>query len=561
MRIRIFGAALIISMLTCVTVSCAAKFDDTEENAWYYDAVNYVCDKGYFSGVSETEFKPDDKMTRGMFVTILGKMQGIDTANYQGSAFSDVPEGEWDAPYVSWAAQLGIATGYNDGCFHAEYPIDKEELCVLTARYLKSAEKNPTDNPNALKSYYDESVVSEWARDSVALLRSSGVILGDSNGYFRPRENATRSQTATIIMRLARVLEGEVLDIPPLSDRAEEILNQMSVIEKVYQIFVVTPEELTGASVATQAGKVTQEALAMYPVGGVMYKAQNLINAEQTQTMIEGTKEYCKIKPFITVDEEGGAVARVAQKLGTTKFSPMYYYRNAGTDKAYEIGATLANDLKQFGFNQDYAPIADVWTNSKNSVIASRAFSNNPDKAAEMVSAEVRGMRDNGMISTIKHFPGHGDTAEDSHSGKAYSYKYLDELMSCEFIPFKAGIAAGTDFVMCGHIVTPNVDESGYPATMSRKLVTDILRGELGFNGVIITDALDMHAVSSYYTSAEAAINCINAGCDMLLCPDTMTEAASAVIDAVNDGTISENRINESVKRILNKKIEFGIIK
>ena len=169
-------------------------------------------------------------------------------------------------------------------------------------------------------------------------------------------------------------------------------------------------------------------------------------------------------------------------------------------------------------------------------------------------------MHDNGMISTLKHFPGHGDTAEDSHTGKAYCYKYLDEMRQCELIPFKAGIDAGADFVLCAHIITPNIDESGLPASMSEKFITDILRGELEFNGIIITDALDMHAVSSYYTSAEAAINCVKAGCDMLLCPDTLTEAGGAVIDAVKNGEISKDRINESVKHIISKKLEYGII-
>lgn len=560
MRFRFAAAAAFITVLFGTTFSFAAEFEDVSSSDWYYDAVQYVCEKGYFNGISDTEFHPNSELTRGMFVTILGKMQGITPETYTGASFPDVPESEWNAPYIAWASSLGLATGYDDGMFHAEYYISKEELCVLTARYLKAYEKTLADNPQALSAYYDDSVISSWAKESVDTLRKSGVITGDSNGYFRPRSNATRAQTAVIIMRLCEVLDGKVLEIPEIADRADEILNSMSVIEKVYQMFVVTPEELTGSEAATQAGPMTKDALAMYPVGGIMYKSANLVNAGQTSAMIENTNSYCKIKPFIATDEEGGAVARVAQKLGTTKFSPMYYYRNAGADKAYEIGATLARDLKQFGFNQDYAPVADVWTNSKNTVIAARAFSNNPETAAAMVNAEVRGMRDNGMIATIKHFPGHGDTSEDSHTGKAYSYKYLDELRSCEFIPFKAGIDAGADFVMCANIIVPNVEESGDPATMSRFFVTDLLRGELGFNGLVITDALDMHAVSSYYTSAQAAINCINAGCDMLLCPDTLTEAGAAVIEAVNNGTISESRINESVKRILNKKLEYGII-
>ena len=339
---------------------------------------------------------------------------------------------------------------------------------------------------------------------------------------------------------------------------SESLLATMTLEEKIYQMLTVSPEALTGIGTAVQAGEATKQALVKYPVGGIMYKAKNLESPTQTKTMIANTKTYSAIPPFIAVDEEGGAVARVADTLGTTKFSPMYDYRTEGAEKAYEIGATLATDIKQFGFNQDYAPVADIWTNPSNTVISTRAFSDNPEAAAEQVAAAVRGLQENGVIATLKHFPGHGDTAEDSHTGQAFSYKTLEELRGCEFIPFRAGIEAGADFVMCAHITVPAVDS--LPATLSKVLVTDILRKELGFRGVIITDAMEMDAIAAFYPPEEAAVLAVKAGCDMILCPGDMVAAAEGILSAIQEGELSETRIDESVLRILGVKEKYGIL-
>ena len=339
---------------------------------------------------------------------------------------------------------------------------------------------------------------------------------------------------------------------------ADELLAGMTLEEKVYQMFVVSPESLTGYQTVTAAGDATREALARYPVGGIMYSTKNLQSSAQAKALLAGAAEYSSITPFLTVDEEGGQVARVASTLGTTKFEPMYTYKDREPEYAYTIGATIAQDLRQFGFNQDYAPVADIWTNQENTVIATRAFSDTPDETAELVAAAVQGFLDNGIIPTIKHFPGHGDTTADTHTGSAYSYKTLDELRGCEFVPFAAGIEAGAPFVMCAHITVPAVDDQ--PASMSYRFVTEILRGELGFDGVVITDALEMQAIAGVYSPAEAAVRVVQAGVDMLLSPENLPEAAAGILQAVQEGEITEERIDESVLRILQVKEEFGLL-
>jgi len=214
--------------------------------------------------------------------------------------------------------------------------------------------------------------------------------------------------------------------------------------------------------------------------------------------------------------------------------------------------------LYSLGFNQNYAPVADVWTNPDNQVIATRAYSNTPETAAELVASAVKGFQDNGIIATLKHFPGHGETAEDTHTQTAFSYKSLEELFSCEFLPFQAGISAGADFVMCAHITVPKVDN--VPATLSKIFITNILRGELGFQGVVITDAMEMGAISDQYSSDVAAVKAIQAGCDMILCPEDMQLAIQGILDAVSKGELSEERIDQSVRRILSVKEKYGLL-
>lgn len=344
----------------------------------------------------------------------------------------------------------------------------------------------------------------------------------------------------------------------PLAARALELLDSMSLHEKICQLFVVTPESLTGVAVATRAGETTRAALEDYPVGGLVYFAQNLVDRQQTREMISASKSYAEYGLLIAVDEEGGPVARLMDKLDTTRISAMYTYKDDGADTARENAATIAADIASFGFNTDFAPVADVWSNASNTVIGKRAYSDDYAQAAELIAAAVEGFHSEGVICTLKHFPGHGDTAEDSHTASAYVNKTHDELASEEWLPFSAGIEAGADMVMVGHLTVPALSDD--PATLSYEIVTECLRGELGFSGVVITDSLTMQAVSDLYGSGELAVRAIEAGCDLLLEPESLRGAVDGVTEAVASGRLSESRINESVLRILTLKLKYGIL-
>ena len=342
----------------------------------------------------------------------------------------------------------------------------------------------------------------------------------------------------------------------------EQLLSEMSLHDKICQMMLVAPETLTGVVTATAASQVTQSAMMDYPVGGVILFAKNLQDRNQTVSMISNFQKYAKeyngIGLFISVDEEGGKVARIAQKLGTTKLKPMYEYREQGTKVAYDNAVTLAKSLSQFGFNLDFAPVADIWSNSQNKVIGDRAYSDDYGKTAELVSSAVEGFHSENIMCTLKHFPGHGDTAEDSHTGSAYVYKTLDELRGNELLPFRAGIGSGADMVMVGHITVPEVDS--LPASLSSVIITDILRGKLEYDGVVITDSLSMNALTDHYGTDKIAVMAVQAGNDILLCQTGMKNMVRALEDAVANGEITEERIDESVRRILELKYEYGLL-
>lgn len=343
----------------------------------------------------------------------------------------------------------------------------------------------------------------------------------------------------------------------------EAVLKNMTLEQKVCQMFMVTPEALTGISPMTQVGQGTASAMKNYPVGGIIYFAQNLTSRQQITKMISDTQSFskaaCGVGVFTAIDEEGGIVARAAQKLGTATFYNMAYYGSSNdSGTAYNIGKSLGNDLRGLGFNIDFAPVADVNIDPANE-LGERIFSSDPNVVANMASNVAKGLQDAGVSATFKHFPGLGAENGNTHTNSFVVIdRSIDDLRNTEFIPFKAGIAAGVDLVMVGHqIVTGFGDD--LPCDLSYRAVTEFLRNELGFKGIAVTDAQQMNTISTVYGSGEAAIMSIKAGIDIILMPSDLPAAVNAVCNAVRSGEISEERINESVLRILQLKKKLGL--
>ena len=342
------------------------------------------------------------------------------------------------------------------------------------------------------------------------------------------------------------------------SDIVEKTLADMSLRDKVCQMMFVRPESITGIDVVTAAGDTTKSALEQYPVGGIVYFAQNMESKDQVKEMIDNSQSYSKVGLFISTDEEGGMVNRLMNTVGTTYIDSMYNYKDEGIQKAHDNAYTIASDMAALGFNMDFAPVADVWSNPDNTVIGERAYSDDYSQAAELVGSAVKGFEDGGVMCTLKHFPGHGDTAEDSHYSSAYVRRTKDEIMADEMQPFTAGIDAGAEFVMVGHLIVPDIDE--LPATLSYKITTEMLRNEMHFDGIAITDSLAMSSIADNYGVGESAVMSIKAGIDMLLDPTDIDTAIDAVVQAVESGDITEDRIDESVRRILTLKEKQGLL-
>lgn len=340
-------------------------------------------------------------------------------------------------------------------------------------------------------------------------------------------------------------------------DAAQALLDGMSTQEKICQLLIVQPEVLTGGGTVTGMTDELTAALREYPVGGLLLSAQNMTSGEQLAALTAALSNGCKTAPLISVDEEGGRVARLMNTVGTTKLGSMYSYRAQGTQGAHDNAQTIARDIAAYGFNTDFAPVADVWTNKRSNAIGDRAYSDDYDEAADLVAAAVKGFHDGGVICCLKHFPGHGSTATDSHNGAATVDKTLPQLRQEDLKPFMSGIAAGADMVMVGHLTVPTMDDA--PASVSHKIVTNLLRYDLGFRGVIVTDGLQMQALAQY-TDGEKAVLALAAGNDMLLEISDVPGTAAAIEKALADGTLSRAALDESVLRILQLKLAHGIV-
>ena len=362
---------------------------------------------------------------------------------------------------------------------------------------------------------------------------------------------------SVLLLYMPKTIEKE--KSTPSIDIVEKIVNDMTISDMIYQMMFVTPESITNVERVTKAGETTKNALKKYPVGGIVYFSENFISRDQTKEMIKNTQEFSKIPLFIGVDEEGGRVSRLGKNtaMGVTKFPPMKKIgEERDLEKAYKVGETLANDLKAIGFNVNFAPDADVTVNENNTEIGDRSFGSDPYIVSEMVKNVVEGMQNNGVSATIKHFPGHGSTYKNSHNGYSESARTKQELQNCELLPFKEGIKAGVDFIMVSHMTLVNVCEEKVPSSISKEIITDMLITELGYEGIIITDSFSMGAVTKMYSDKEAAVKAVKAGADMILIPQNPLTAHDAIYEAVKKGEITKERIEKSVRKILELKKE-----
>lgn len=328
------------------------------------------------------------------------------------------------------------------------------------------------------------------------------------------------------------------------------MIDSMPIEDKVAGLFFVTPEAITGVDTAVKAGDGTKDALTQYAVGGIIYSKKNIKDAEQFREMLSNTELYSKYPIFLGVEEEGGSISPLAAAgLIDKQTSAADIGESGDAGQAYQAGTGLGTGLADYGITVDFAPVADL-ANVDKSVMDSRAYGDDASAVSAYVVNMLNGLQDQGVTACIKHFPCGGSTKEDTHDGLAVSERSEEELRSQELAVYQSCIDAGVRMIMVGHTAVPALTGDNTPASLSGIVVTELLRNEMGYQGVIITDAMDMKAISEYYGSGQAAVMALKAGCDMILMPEDFQEAYEAVLAAVQDGTISEERINDALRRI-----------
>lgn len=358
-----------------------------------------------------------------------------------------------------------------------------------------------------------------------------------------------------------------------ISKAVEKTMKDMSDEEKVGQLFMIRPDALEANATAvnvnndavygtTYVDELMVDNMKKYHVGGVVVFEKNISDTDQLKKLIADLQKSSEIPMFVGINEEGGDFAPLAGSEGfeVKTFDSMFEIgKTEDGSKSKEVGKKIGGYLSDYGFNLDFAPVADVITDGSGTTIGNRSFGSDPDVVAKMVSSEIKGFHESGIMTAVKHFPGQGGASGGQYSVAQTSKDWV-ELMESDIIPF-ADVLDETDMVLVGHINTPEVTNDGLPASMSNEIINEKLRKELGYQGVVISDSMSSAAVTGTYNSGECAVRTINAGADIVLLPYDLDDAYNTVLSAVKDGTISKERLDESVERILTLKAEYELIK
>ena len=345
----------------------------------------------------------------------------------------------------------------------------------------------------------------------------------------------------------------EAVELVP-SDPVEKLLETMTLEEKVGQLVIA-------GFYGTSVDEVTEDLITEAKLGGLIFFGRNVESTSQLVGLLNTFKRIeSKIPPFLSIDEEGGSVSRLPSEIANLPGARTMMKKNV-LNLTYEEGRAIGYALDDYGFNMNFAPVLDVDNGKSGSVIGSRSFSTDPQVVAELGVLMARGMEEHGVIPVVKHFPGHGDTAVDSHAGTPIVKHPLDRLNTVELYPFAYAIERDIPAIMVGHIILSKVDAK-VPSTLSYAVMTELLRNQLKFDGVIVTDDLGMGAISADHTQAEAAVLSIKAGADIVMISHGRRDpfkAVAALKKAVLDGDISMEMLDQKVRRILRLKLRFKI--
>ena len=331
-----------------------------------------------------------------------------------------------------------------------------------------------------------------------------------------------------------------------LNEIVATCISEMPIEDKVAGLFLVTPEQLTGVDSAVKAGSGTQEALSKYAVGGLVYTSKNMKDQGQIASMISDTQNMSKYPLFFATDEEGGDQSDAAGIAGTSQTPAAADISDSET--AVQSGNAMGTYLAACGFNLDLAPLSDIA--DKDAKEKKIFYGSDAATVGPIATGVVQGLQGTGVSSCMKYFPVMGNSSDQAQKGIEKTDRTLEAMRQSEFLPFQAGIQAGVHMIMVSNIAAPTVTGDNTPCSLSSVMITDELRNELGYTGIVVTDALNQSAITDYYTPEQAAVAAIQAGADLLYMPEDFQKAYDGLLKAVQSGTVSESRIDESLKRI-----------
>lgn len=556
--IGIFGAVLGSMLIWAGNAAAEERFNDLQYSKWAEDGIEYMAKRGTVAGYGDGKFKPAGLVTRAQAVTFLVRELYPEQLEKpaEGTTYSDVPKTHAFNKEIAIASKNGLASGFPDGSFRPDAPLSRAETAAFLTRAYSLSEGKQTANWSDTENH--------WAAAPILVMSSNGLVGGYSDGTYRPNQTVTRAEYAVFMSRLIQFERQAAIQ----AQDWDKLISYMTVSEQVGQMLMPDIRQWDGR-VTTTVNEGLKSSIHNQDLGGLILFDKNIVDTRQVTTFTHNLQmEAGDIPMFLGIDQEGGVIKRIPG--GTNLPGQMALGATGDSALAEAAGQLTGEELNALGLNINFAPVLDINSNPDNPIIGMRSFSSDADLVTRLGLATITGLRQSGVIAAVKHFPGHGDTTVDSHLGLPVLTHNRERLDAVELKPFQAAIENGVEMIMTAHIAFPAIDSERVtslkdgqrvpvPATLSKKVLNGLLREELGYEGIIISDAFTMDGIAEHFGEDQAVERAVNAGVDIILMPQNSAAAHQTLVNAVKNGTIPMETIHASVERILELKAKYGL--
>ncbi|WP_413371939.1 glycoside hydrolase family 3 N-terminal domain-containing protein [Paenibacillus taichungensis] len=554
----ICGAVLGSLLIWAGSADAKERFNDLQHSKWAEDGIEYMAKRGTVAGYGNGIFKPQGLVTRAQAVTFMVRElypQQLEKS-VEDTTYSDVPTTHPFYREIAIASKNGLASGFPGGSFRPDAPLSRAETAAFLTRAYSLLEGKQPANWSDTKQH--------WAEAPILILSSNGLVGGYSDGTYRPDQTVTRAEYAVFMSRVIRFEREAAIR----TQDWDKLISYMTVSEQVGQMLMPDIRQWNG-KVTTTVNEGLKRSIHDQDLGGLILFDKNIVDIRQLTTFTHDLqREVGDIPLFLSIDQEGGVVKRIPG--GTNLPGQMALGATGDTALAEAAGRLTGEELKALGLQVNFAPVLDINSNPDNPIIGIRSFGSDADLVMRLGLATIKGLQQSGVIAAVKHFPGHGDTTVDSHLGMPVLTHNRARLDAVELKPFRDAIENGVEMIMTAHIAFPAIDNEHVtslkdgksvpiPATLSKKVLTGLLRGELGYEGLIISDAFTMNAIAEHFGENKAVERAVSAGVDIILMPKDSAAAHQTLVNAVKSGKIPDETIHASVKRILELKAKYGL--